>query len=327
MLGANPVVSGGSLMTAPGIAKRLAELRARGGTLVVVDPRRTETAAVASEHLAIRPGTDALFLFAVLATLFEEGLARPGRLAAHCDGLDVVRAVAARFPPEAVAGVTGIEAVTIRRIARAFAASPSAVAYGRVGVCLSEHGALATWATDLLNIVTGNLDRAGGSMFTSPAVDVVALAALAGQAGSYDTFRSRVRGLPEFGGELPVSTLVDEIETPGPGQVRALISSCGNPVLSAPNGERLSRALQTLPLMVSIDIYRNETSRFAHFILPPTFALEHEHYDLALHMVSVRNTARCKDRGLCRDHTDRFDGDESACGDDHRHRRLGTAGW
>ena len=292
MLGANPLVSGGSLMTAGGIERRLRALQARGGKLVVVDPRRTATAELADEHLAIRPGSDALFLFALLHTLFAEKLERPGRLASLFVGEESVRAVAARFSPEEVAAATGLEADTIRRIARELAGSPRAVVYSRVGVSLSEFGALATWACDLLNLMTGNLDREGGSMFTSPAIDVVALSAAAGQAGSYDTYRSRVRGLPEFGGELPVATLADEIEAEGRGQLRALITSAGNPVLSTPNGPRVARALRKLELLVSIDLYRNETTQHAHFILPPTSPLEHEHYDLALHLVAVRNTAK-----------------------------------
>jgi anaerobic selenocysteine-containing dehydrogenase len=292
VLGANPAVSNGSLMTAPDVVHRLEAIRARGGRVVVVDPRRSETAALASEHLFIRPGSDALLLLAMVNVLFAEARVRPGRLERFVDHIGEVRQIAAPYTPERVAAATGIAAADIRRLAREFAAAPSAVAYGRVGVSTQEFGALATWLIDVLNILTGNLDRAGGAMFTTPAVDLVTLADWAGQRGHAGRYQSRVRGLPEFGGELPTAVLAEEIETPGRGQIRALITSSGNPVLSAPNGPRLARALDGLELMVAVDIYLNETTRHAHYILPPTFALEHEHYDLALHLLAIRNTAR-----------------------------------
>ena len=191
-----------------------------------------------------------------------------------------------------MAGRTGIDAATIRTLARDFAAAASAVAYGRVGTCTQEFGGLASWLVNALNVVTGNLDRPGGAMFTAPAVDLVAFADRIGQRGHFDKGRSRVRGLPEFGGEWPAAVLAEEIETPGEGQVRALVTSSGNPVLSTPNGARLDRALASLDFMVSIDLYLNETSRHAHLILPPTFALERSHYDLVFHALAVRNTAK-----------------------------------
>ncbi len=292
MLGANPLVSNGSLMTAPGIERRLKELRARGGTLVVVDPRRTETAAMADRHLAIRPGTDALLLLGLLHTLFAEGRTRPGRLAGVMDGLEEVERAVAFHPPEAVEAATGIPAAAIRDLAREFGAAPSAAAYGRVGVSTQEYGGLASWLVIVLNAVTGNLDRPGGAMFARPAADLVALADRIGQRGGFDRRRSRVRGLPEFGGEWPVATLADEIETPGEEQVRGLVTVAGNPVLSAPNGSRLERALAGLDFMVSVDFYLNETTRLAHLVLPPTFALERDHYDLVFHLLAVRNTAK-----------------------------------
>jgi anaerobic selenocysteine-containing dehydrogenase len=292
VLGANPLASNGSLMSAPGIERRLRELRARGGRLVVVDPRRTETAAVADTHFPIRPGTDALLLLALLCTLFEEGLARPGRLAAFTDGLDTLREIARRFPPARVAEATGIAPADISRLARDFAAAPQAVCYGRVGVSTQEFGGLACWLVNAVNVVTGNLDRAGGMMFTRPAADLVAFASRIGQRGRFATRRSRVRGLPEFGGEWPVATLADEIETEGAGQVRALLTVAGNPVLSTPNGARLSRALAGLDFMVAVDFYLNETSRHATLVLPPVGPLERDHYDLAFHLLAVRNTAK-----------------------------------
>ncbi|PYQ51009.1 MAG: dehydrogenase [Acidobacteria bacterium] len=292
MLGANPLVSNGSLMTAAGVERRLRALRARGGRLVVVDPRRTETAALADTHLAIRPGTDALFLLALLEAVFAEGRARPGRLEPGLDGLSEVEALARDFPPERVVAATGIAAAEIRSLARAFAEAPAAVAYGRVGVSTQEFGGVCQWLVNVLNAVTGNLDRPGGSMFARPAVDLVALGDRIGQRGHFDKGRSRVRGLPEFGGEWPAAVLAEEIETPGPGQVRALVTIAGNPVLSTPNGARLDRALGGLDFMVAIDPYLNETTTHAHVVLPPVSPLERDHYDLAFHVLAVRNTVK-----------------------------------
>lgn len=288
MVGANPLASNGSLMTAPGIKGRLEALRARGGRLVVVDPRRTETAAVADQHLAIRPGADALLLLALLQVLFAERRAALGRLAAFTDGVEALAAAAAPFTPERVARRTGLAADTIRALARDFAASPAAVAYGRVGACTQEFGGLTAWLLLALNVVTGNLDREGGAMLTRPAADVTQL----GRRGHFALWRSRVRGLPEFGGELPAAALAEEIETPGSGQVRGLVTFAGNPVLSSPNGARLERALAGLECYVAVDIYRNETTRHAHFILPTPVGLERDHYDLVFYMLSVRNAAR-----------------------------------
>jgi anaerobic selenocysteine-containing dehydrogenase len=292
MLGANPVASNGSLMTAGGIARRLDELRKRGGKLIVVDPRRTETAAVADQHLAIRPGTDAFLLLALLHVVFEEGRADLRHLAPFSDGLQVLQETARRFPPERVEGRTGIAASEIRALARAFATAPSAVAYGRVGTCTQEFGGLSAWLIVALNAVTGNLDREGGFMFTTPAADLVALAERTGDCGHFGVWRSRVRGLPEFGGELPAATMAEEIEAPGEGRIRALVTFAGNPVLSTPNGARLDRALQNLEYMVSIDLYRNETTRHANLILPTSFGFERDHYDLAFYALAVRNAAR-----------------------------------
>jgi len=292
VLGANPLVSNGSILTAPGIERRLKALKARGGRLVVVDPRRTETAALADLHLPIRPGGDAFLLAALVHTLATENRLNPGRVGAFTDGLDSLLEAIRPFSPEAVAGRTGIDAATIRTLARDFASAASAVAYGRVGTCTQEFGGIASWLVNVLNLVTGNLDRPGGAMFTAPAVDVVAFADRFGQRGHFDKGRSRVRGLPEFGGEWPAAVLAEEIETPGEGQVRALVTSAGNPVLSTPNGARLDRALASLDYMVSIDLYLNETSRHAHLILPPSFALERSHYDLVFHALALRNTAK-----------------------------------
>jgi anaerobic selenocysteine-containing dehydrogenase len=290
-LGANPAVSNGSVMTAPDVVARLRAIRARGGRVVVVDPRRTETAALADTHLFIRPGTDALFVAALLHVLFAEKLARPGRLLDFVEGWDGLPALLAPFTPERVSPQVGIAADAIARLAREFAAAPSAVCYGRMGTCVQEFGATTTWLVDLLNIATGNLDRPGGAMFTTPAADLPRVAAMLGQVGHFDRYRSRVSSLPEFNGELPVACFAEEIETPGEGQVRALVTHAGNPALSLPNGARLERAFAGLEFMVAIDVYLNETTRHADLILPPTFGLEHEHYPVIFHGIAVRNTA------------------------------------
>ena len=292
MLGANPLASNGSLMTAPGIRRRLVDLRARGGRVVLVDPRRTETAAYADVHLTIRPESDALFLLALIHVLFEEKLVNLGRLAPFVDGIEDLRRLASEWSPEVVAGAVGVGAEAIRLEARAFAASPSAVCYGRVGISTQSFGGLASWLMNAVNILTGNLDRAGGFMFTRPAIDLVALAGRAGLKGRFAKYRSRVRSAPDFSGEWPVAVLAEEIETAGKGQIRALVTLGGNPVLSSPNGGRLERSLSRLDFMVSIDPYLNETSRLANLILPPASPLTRDHYDLAFHMLAVRNTAK-----------------------------------
>jgi anaerobic selenocysteine-containing dehydrogenase len=290
MLGANPMVSNGSLMTVPDFPKRLKALQARGGRMVVLDPRRTETAALADAHHFVRPGTDAAFLIGVLKTIFDEGLARPGRLASFTDGLASIEREVRAFDLGALAAHCEIGPEAIRGIARAFATAPRACAYGRIGVSIQRFGTLSQWLINLLNLVTGNLDREGGVLFTRPAVDMIE--SPVSRPGHWGKWKSRVRGLPEFSGELPVSALAEEITTPGEGRVRALVTVAGNPVLSTPNGAHLERAISQLDFMAAIDFYRNETTRLATVILPPTTALEHDHYDVVFHTLAVRNTAR-----------------------------------
>ena len=290
MLGANPLASNGSLMTAPDMRGRLRALRARGGKLVVVDPRRSRTAEEADEHHAIRPGTDALLLFALVGVLFDEGLARPLELA---DGVAQVEALAQPFSPEAVAPATGIAAGEIRRMARELAAAPAAAVYGRIGTTTQEFGTLASWLVDVLNVLTGNLDRPGGAMFPLAAAGQRNASRQPGRGREtkLGRWRSRVRGLPESLGELPVAALAEEIDTPGEGQVRALITLAGNPARSTPNSGRMERALASLDLYVAIDIYVNESTRHADVILPAPSPLERSHYDLALYQLAVRNVA------------------------------------
>lgn len=287
VFGANPMASNGSLMTVPDFPNRLRELKARGGRMVVVDPRRTETAKVATEHHFVRPGTDAVVLLAMLNTLFAEGLTTPP---AYVDSVEAVAAAVAEFTPEVAAGTSGVPAEEIRRITREFAAADGAAAYGRLGVSTHGFGSICQWAIQCLNLLTGNFDRVGGVLFPEPAVDAVGRRVVG--PGHYDIWRSRVRQVPEFAGELPVATFREEIETPGEGQIRAVLTVAGNPVLSTPDGKRLAEAFDGLDFMAAIDIYLNETTRHADVILPTTTALERDHYDIVFHGLAVRNTAR-----------------------------------
>ncbi len=287
LVGTNPMASNGSLMTVPDFPGRARELRDRGGRLVVLDPRRTETAKIADEHHFVRPGSDAYVLLAVVRELLAEDLARP---AAYVDGVEQVWDAAARFTPELAEQASGMPAAAVRRLARDLAEAGSAAVHGRMGVSTQEHGVVCQWAVQVINILTGNLDAPGGTMFTTPAVDMVGKGLLG--RGHFGRWRSRVRGLPEFGGELPVSVLAEEMTTPGEGQVRALLTIAGNPVSSTPGGPRLAEALDGLEFMAAIDFYVNETTSHADVILPPTGPLERDHYDLIFHLLAVRNTAR-----------------------------------
>ena len=286
ILGGNPLASNGSIMTVPDVEKRLKALRARGGRLVVVDPRRSETAAMADQHLFVRPGGDAALLCGLLHTLFDEGLARGTHL--PVTGLEQVREAIAAFSAESMSAHCGIDAADIRQLARDFAAADKAVCYGRMGISTQTFGSLCHWLVQVINLVTGNLDREGGALCTEPAVDLVASTS----GGHFNAWQSRVSGLPEYGGELPVTALAEEMLTPGEGQVRALVTVAGNPVLSTPNGRQLDRALQGLEFMLSIDLYINETTRHADLILPSTSALENDHYDSTFNLLAVRNVTR-----------------------------------
>jgi anaerobic selenocysteine-containing dehydrogenase len=293
ILGANPLVSNGSLLTAPDMRGRLRAIRERGGKVVVVDPRRTRTAEEADEHHYIRPGADALLLAAMACTLVEEDLVDPGRLAEHVDGLEQVTQVVRDFSPELVADACGVEAGEIRRMAHELAAAERAAVYARIGTCTQEFGTLASWLVDVLNVLTGNLDREGGAMFPLAAAGQRNASGTpgAGKGVRIGRWQSRVRGLPETFGELPVAALAEEIETPGEGQVRALVTVAGNPVVSTPNSERLETAIEGLDFMLAVDIYVNETTRHADVVLPGPEPLEKSHYDLALYQLAVHNVA------------------------------------
>lgn len=290
IIGANPIVSNGSLMTAPGVGKRLKAIQQRGGKVVVVDPRRTETAKKADQHLFIRPETDALLMLALVHTLFDEQRVSLGHLASRIDGLDSLADAVKAYAPETVAEACGIDAPTIRQLARDLAGAKSAVCYSRMGASTQSFGGLCQWLNNVLNILTGNFDRRGGAMFPQPAFDLVR--DKKGKPSSYGRYQSRVRKLPYFNNEFPVATLADEILTPGDGQIRGMITVAGNPVLSAPGGARLEEAFEALDFMVSVDIYLNETTRHADIILPATTGLEVPHYDVFFHSFAVRNTAK-----------------------------------
>ncbi|OLE21465.1 MAG: molybdopterin-binding oxidoreductase [Actinobacteria bacterium 13_1_20CM_3_71_11] len=289
ILGADPYSSNGSLWTVPDVPGRLRALQARGGRFVVVDPRRSRTARAADRYVPIRPGTDVHLLLGLVHELFARDLVAPGRLAEHVAGLDVLPELVAPFAPAVVAPRCGVDADTIAALATDLAAAPRAAVYGRIGTTTVEHGTVTSWLVDVLNILTGNLDRPGGAMFPLPAH--LRRGKGSGPGFTVGRWRSRVRGLPEVAGELPTVTLADEIETPGEGQVRALITMAGNPAVSVPNADRLDRAIAGLDFMVSVDPYVNETTRHADVILPPPPPSRRAHYDLTFYLFSVRNVA------------------------------------
>ncbi|CAO0825780.1 Molybdopterin-dependent oxidoreductase OS=Streptomyces microflavus OX=1919 GN=HUT09_05960 PE=3 SV=1 [Streptomyces microflavus] len=293
LIGANPLESNGSLCTAPDFPGRLKALRRRGGTLTVIDPRRTRTARLADRHVAIRPGADALLLAAMAHVLLQEKLADPGPLAEHLEGADELAAALAGFTPDAVAAACDVDAATITALARELAAAPTAAVYARIGSCTVEHGTLASWLVDVLNILTGNLDRPGGALFPLSATARAPRAAAPGKGFALGRWASRVSGHPEAKGELPTAALAEEIETPGEGRIRALVVLAANPVLSAPDGDRLDAALAgRLDFMVSVDPYLNETSRHADVVLPPPPPSQSAHFDFAFNSFAVHNQVR-----------------------------------
>ncbi len=302
LVGHNPMASNGSLWTVPDFPGRRRELASRGGRLVVLDPRRTETAKVADEHHFVRPGSDATVLLALVREVLASGSARP---ADFVDGVEAVRAAVEPFTPELAERVSGMPAAAVRDLARQLVEAPTAAVHGRVGVSTQAHGVVCQWAVQALNILTGNLDRRGGTMLTTPAVDLVGRGLLG--PGGFSRRRTRVRGLPGFGGELPVSALAEEMATPGEGQVRALLTVAGNPVSSTPGGHRLDEAIAGLDAVVCIDFYLNETTRHADVVLPPTGPLERDHYDLVFHLLAVRDTARFSPALLPKDPGGRHD--------------------
>jgi anaerobic selenocysteine-containing dehydrogenase len=304
MLGANPYMSNGSLCTAPDYPGRIQAIRARGGKVVVVDPRRSKTAENSDEWVSIRPGTDGLFMAALANVMFAEGIAKvEPRIASHMNGLDEFRTAVQPFTPERVTAATGVPADTIVRIAREMCAAPTCAVYGRIGVNTVEFGSTNAWLVNALSIITGNFDKRGGDMFTTPAAGGASTRGTAGKGKGFQTGRghSRVSNKPEVLGEYPVAVFGEEILTPGENQIRAAITVAGNPVLSTPHSEQLDRALADLEFMVSIDIYLNETTRHADVILPPPSALEKDHYDVGLYVYAVRNIANYSEPVLQKD--------------------------
>ncbi|OBF42495.1 molybdopterin-binding oxidoreductase [Mycolicibacterium peregrinum] len=292
IIGANPMVSNGSLATAADFPGKLRALRKRGGKLVVIDPARTQTAKLADRHLAPRPGTDAALLFAVAHVLFEEDLVDLGRLAEHVTGIEEVRALADEFSPEAVETACGVGAEEIRDLARELAAAPTAAVYGRIGTSTVEFGTIGSWLVDVINILTGNLDRPGGAMFALGAAAPAPRPPKPGRGFRTGRWASRVSGYPEALSELPAAALAEEIDTAGEGQIKAMITIAGNPVLSAPDGDRLDKALDSVDFMLSVDPYLNETTRHADVILPPPPPSQSAHFDVALNNLAVRNNVR-----------------------------------
>lgn len=309
VIGGNPLVSNGSIMTAPNMSARLRELRRRGGRLVVIDPRRTQTAEAADEHVFIRPGSDVYLLAAMVHVMFAEGLVNPGRAIGYVDGIESIEALVAPFAPEAVSERTGVDPDVIRHLVREFAAAPRGAIYARLGVCQSIYGTTAYWLVHVLNILAGRLDEPGGWMLAKPAFDLPVIGARTTDLIGYDRWRSRVLGIPEVAAEFPTVTLADEILTPGPGRIRAMVLVAGNPVLSVPDGNRMDRALEDLDFSVSIDFYLNESNRHADIILPPTAPLEREEFDLVFPAVSVRNQVRWGEQVLQPDVDTRSDAD------------------
>ena len=289
MLGANPAASNGSLMTAPDVKNRLKAITKRDGKVVLVDPRRTESAKLVTDHHFIRPGTDAFLLAAILNRLFQNDAVNLGRLNSFTKGVEQLKNAFAEFTAQNVSQITGMDSATIENIADEFATAKRAVAYGRMGVSTQPHGGLCHWLINAINLVTGNLDRTGGQMFAKPAVSLVGKS---GTTHEFGRWKSRVRGLPEFEGDLPVAVLAEEILTPGKGQIKALVTSSGNPVLSTPNGVQLEQALEQLDFYVAHDIYINETTRHADLILPSPSGLETDHYDFVFLAIAVCNVAK-----------------------------------
>ena len=304
MLGANPYMSNGSLCTAPDYPGRIQAIRARGGKVVVVDPRRSKTAENSDEWVSIRPGTDGLFMAALANVMFAEGIAKvEPRIASQMNGFEEFRTAVLPFTPERVTAATGVPAETIVRIAREMCAAPTCAVYGRIGVNTVEFGSTNAWLVNALSIITGNFDKRGGDMFTTPAAGGASTRGTAGKGKGFQTGRghSRVSNKPEVLGEYPVAVFGEEILTPGENQIRAAITVAGNPVLSTPHSEQLDRALADLEFMVSIDIYLNETTRHADVILPPPSALEKDHYDVGLYVYAVRNIANYSEPVLQKD--------------------------
>ena len=292
IMGGNPAVSNGSIMTAPHFSKRLKAIQKRGGKVIVIDPRFTETSKIADQHHYIKPGRDALLLLALIHVIFKENLNSKGHLEKNMNGEETIVEIVKPYSPDAIAKLIGIDSSEIKKMALQFANSKTAVCYGRFGLSTQEFGGICQWLVNVLNCITGNMDSIGGALFTKPIIDIVSTSRIKGKKGSFNAYQTRVNNLPEFSGEFPVSALADEILTPGENQLKAMVTIAGNPVLSTPNGQRLGKAFESLEYMVAIDIYLNETTKYANIILPTTTGLETPLYDLVFHQFAIRNTAK-----------------------------------
>jgi anaerobic selenocysteine-containing dehydrogenase len=290
IMGANPVVSNGSIMTVPNVKKRLKAISKRGGKIVTIDPRFTETSQLADQHLFIKPGSDAFALMAMVNFLFQQNLIKDSHLDEHLAGLEAIKPLVAAYTFDNTEAITGIAASVLQQVVEDFCNADKAVLYARIGVSTHEFGSLVNWLVNLFNLLTGNMDSAGGMMFTTPAIDLIGNKKP--RSKQFARYFSRVHQYPETIGEFPVATLADEILTPGQGQIKAMVTSAGNPLLSTPNNGKLAQAFEGLEFMFSIDFYINETTKFANIILPPPTPLERPHYDLIFNHLSVRNYAK-----------------------------------
>jgi len=279
-LGANPAVSGGGLFHLPNPVQRLRAVVRRGGRVVFVNPRRTETSR-AGEHLFIRPDTDVFFLAAFLNELITRGHVDRERVERYMTGFEELRQVVAPWTPERAAAVTGIDTGTLRDLVAAYAAADGAALHMSTGVNQGRHGTLCSWLLECINAVSGNLDRRGGSLMGQGIFDWPAEGKRTGQ--SMRTVDRR-DGMPTIVGSYPTSLLADDILRPEADRVRALIVEAGNPLLVAPNPrDHLTDAVRQLDLVVSIDLFRNETGNLAHYILPATTFLERADLPYAMH--------------------------------------------
>ena len=306
ILGGNPLVSNGSLMTAPDVSGKLKAIQKRGGKVVVVDPRRTETANKSDQHLFIKPATDIWLLLAMINLIISKDKMRLDRVEhfIELDKIEEIKSLVQGITPEIASSITGIPTSAIVTLVDEFTAADSAVCYGRLGVSATEHGAISHWAINVINVLTGNFDNPGGAMLTSPAINI---AQRKNKNKRFRRWHSRVRQLPEYGGELPSSTIAEDILTPGDGQIKAFITSCGNPVLSVPNGRKIEEAFASLDFMVSIDIFINETTKHADIILPPATGLETPHYGAPFHNLAVHNTAKYSSPAVEKEESTKYD--------------------
>ncbi len=294
IIGANPLASNGSLMTVPDVANRLKAIQKRGGKFVVIDPRKTETAKIADQHLFIKPATDVFLLLSIVHEIANQ--------IELSEDAEKLKDLAKFYSPETVSRITGITAEQIKKLSQDLLNAKTSVVYGRMGVSVQAFGGLCQWLINCINILTNNIDSVGGAMFPQPAFDLLGRAKKG--ENYFNRWQSAVRKLPEFDGELPVSAMAEDILAGG---IKAFISICGNPVLSTSNGVQLDQALDSLEYMVSVDIYINETSRHANIILPPTTGLEVAHYDVVFHNLAVRNTAKYSEPLFEKDNNQRHD--------------------